>query len=239
MNLKVNIYKDGQHWKTKKFKDPRTQFVRDFNSVNGQNSAVIARENVEKIQHNLWLARYILIPTVAAVACLATLASGKLMFNSPAPAIVHPTGISFFATTPDFDDPEKGEAVPITRSHCAAGDVAVTKDNSIVLPQSDRPYIISWNGGFDQDFGPDEKVELGFRAMDASGLKVEAILFNDAEARYKKSSYEYQRQSAKAIFKSSNGPLTVKLEILYGATDLDISEGWIEISQSDNPLPSS
>ena len=112
--------------------------------------------------------------------------------------------------------------------------MAVTKDNTIVLPQSDQPYIISWNGGFDQDFGPDEKVELGFRAMDSSGLKVEAILFNDAEARYKTSSYEYQRQSARAIFEASDGPLTVKLEILHGAMNLDVSEGWIEISQSSN-----
>ena len=71
MDLKVNIYKDGRHWKTKKFDDPRTKFVRDFNSVNGQNSAVIARENIEKIQKSLWMSRYILIPSVAAIAFLS------------------------------------------------------------------------------------------------------------------------------------------------------------------------
>ena len=235
MDLKVNIFKDGRHWKTKKFDDPRTKFVRDFNSVNGQNSAVIARENIEKVQKSLWMSRYVLLPSVAAIAfSLATFASVNRNFSGPMQEPASPAGISFFATTPDLDDPNKGDALTIVGSHCAAGEVAVTKDNGIVLPQSACPYIISWNGGFDQDFGPDQTVELGFRAVDANGLKVDPVLFNDAEARYRNSSYEYQRPSARAIFEAGDGPLTVTLEILHGAKDLDISEGWIEISQSSN-----
>ena len=238
MDLKVNIYKDGQHWKTKKFKDPRNKFVRDFNALNGPNSAVVARDKIEQVQRSLWLSRYVLIPTAAALAFLGTLGAGKFIFSSQMQPTTAPTGVSFFATTPDFDDPEKGTSVPIAGSHCARGNVVVTENNGILLPQSDRPYIVSWSGGFDQDFDPDQLVELGFRAMDASGLTVDPILFNDAEARYKMSSYEYQRPSAQAIFEASDGPLTVKLEILYGAENLDVTEGWIEISQSENRIPS-
>ena len=233
MDLKVNIYKNGQHWKTKKFKDPRTEFVRDFNSVNGQNSAVIARENIEKVQQSLWRSRYILIPAVTAIVFAATLLGGKLIFSGPVQAMPVGTGVSFFATTPDFDNPTVGDSVPIHGSHCARGEVIV-EDNAIQLPQSDRPYIFSWNGGFDRDGDPDQLVVLGFRAVDASGVSVAAVLFNDAEARFRNSSYEYQRPSARAIFNASDGPLTVNLEIQYSAVELDITEGWIEISQSEN-----
>ena len=238
MELKVNIYKDGQHWKTKKFKDPRTKFVRDFNSVNGQNSAVVARESIEKVQKSLWLSRYVMIPTVTAIVFLATLAGGKLIFSGQMQATAGRSDVSFFATTAEFDDPKAGDAVPIITSHSARGNVVV-KNNTITLPQSDRPYIFSWDGGFDQDGNPDQLVMLGFRGVDANGVSVSALLFNDAEARYKKSSYEFQRPSAQAIFDASDGPLTVKLEIRHGATNLDVTEGWIEISQSENQMPSS
>jgi len=238
MDLKVNIYKNGQHWKTKKFKDPRTEFVRDFNSVNGRNTAVIARESIEKVQKNLWLSRYILIPAVTALVFLATLACGKFIFSGQIQK-TPTTGVRFFATTPDIDDPKAGQAVPIIDSHCAKGEVIIEND-VITLPMSRRPYIFSWNGGFDQDHNPDEQLlRLGFRAVDQSGISVNPILFNDAEVRYTNSSYEFQRPSAQAIFDASDGPLTVKLEIVWGAEDLDVTEGWIELSQSEIRMPGS
>ena len=231
MNLKVNIYKDGQHWKTKNFEDPRTKFVRDFNSVNGQNSAVVARENIERVQKSLWLSRYVVIPVAVAAAFLATLTGVGIYMSTQMQVSVHGSG--FFATTPDFDDPRTGETVPIARWHCTRDGVSVTKDNTMILQQSEFPYVLSWVGGFDQDNSPDQTVQIGFRGVDeTTGLRVDPVLFNDAEARYKTSSYEFQRGSAKAIFDASEGSLTVRLEILWGSKDLDLTEGWIEISQS-------
>lgn len=230
MDLKVNIYKDGQHWKTKKFEDPRTKFVRDFNAVNGQNSAVVARENIERVQKSLWLSRYVVIPVVIAATFLAALTGVGAYLATQMEVTVR--GGSFFATTPDFDDPRIGETVPIARWHCTRDGVSVTKDNTMILQQSEFPYILSWAGGFDQDDNPDQVVQIGFRCVNEAGLRVDPILSNDAEARYKTSSYEYQRGSAKAIFDASEGPLMVRLEILWGSKDLDLTEGWIEISQS-------
>ena len=114
--------------------------------------------------------------------------------------------------------------------------------STITLPQSDTLYELTWHGGFDFDNSPDDEVIFGFEGSTPPLLKIdaEADAFDttaegaddNSGANVSFSAFQFFRTSAFALFDASAGDITVELEVLNGATDIDITEGYLKVSQA-------
>jgi len=144
-----------------------------------------------------------------------------------------PLSLAYATTTSDRDDPNTGDNIIYDEIHIVSGGVTIV-GSTITLPQSDTLYELTWHGGFDFDGNPDEDVVFGFVGSTAPLLKTdaEADAFDTTISGTTFSAFQFFRTSAFALFDASAGEITVDLQVLNGATDIDITEGYIKVSQS-------
>ena len=152
-----------------------------------------------------------------------------------------PLALAYATTTSDRDDPNTGDNISFDEVEVVSGDVTIIGP-TITLPQSNIPYNLTWHGGFDFDGAPDDDIEMTFVGSTAPLLQTtaEADVFDttaegsddNSGANVSFSTYQFFRTSAFALFDASAGDITVQLQVTIGATDIDITEGFLKVSQS-------
>ena len=159
-----------------------------------------------------------------------------------------PLALAYATTTSDRDDPNTGDNISFDEVEVVSGDVTIIGP-TITLPQSNIPYNLTWHGGFDFDGAPDDDIEMTFVGSTAPLLQTtaEADVFDttaegsddNSGANVSFSTYQFFRTSAFALFDASAGDITVQLQVTIGATDIDITEGFllslIHISEPTRP----
>ena len=144
-----------------------------------------------------------------------------------------PLVLAYATTTSDRDDPNTGDNIVYDEINIVSGGVTIA-GSTITLPQSDTPYELTWHGGFDFDGSPNDAVVFGFVGSTAPLLKTdaEADAFDTTISDTTFSAFQFIRTSAFALFDASASDITVELQVLEGATNIDITEGYLKVSQA-------
>ena len=155
------------------------------------------------------------------------------MVNVGTPTKGTPLALAYATTTSDRDDPNTGDDIVFDEVEIVSGGVTIV-GSTVTLPQSDTLYELTWHGGFDFDGNPDDGIEFGFVGSIPPLLNTnaEADVFDTTINGITFSAFQFMRPSAFAEFDASAGDITVELQVLNGATDIDITEGYLKVSQA-------